>query len=184
MRSRRFTRLTLAALAGGGVVLIVLVLVWFQPQKLLLDTSVHEALPGAQSGGPGRADVRVVAGGSFSGLEHETSGRALLLELSDGSRFVRFEDLETSNGPDLRVYLSPLPAGRDLRAYGEGSIDLGGLKANTGNQNYAIPDDVDPAVYESAVIWCRRFTVGFGVAPLHAVPPSSGARSLATPQSP
>mgnify|MGYP006183142743 CR=1 FL=1 len=44
--------------------------------------------------------------------------------------------------------------------------DLGALKGNKGNQNYRIPNDVDPEQFKSAVIWCRRFTVGFGVAPL------------------
>ena len=107
-----------------------------------------------------------LARGSFHDLEHPTTGTASLIELEDGRRFLRLEDLETSNGPDLRVYLSEIPAGDDWYAYGERFVDLGALKGNRGDQNYALPGHVDLSAIESAVIWCRRFTVGFGVAPL------------------
>lgn len=108
----------------------------------------------------------ILAEGAFQSLEHATSGTAQVLELEDGSRFLRFEDLDTSNGPDLRVYLSEIPASDDWHAYGERFVDLGALKGNRGDQNYEIPEGTDLSHYESGVIWCRRFTVGFGVAPL------------------
>ena len=88
------------------------------------------------------------------------------MEIGDGRRFLRFEDLSTSNGPDLRVYLSEIPASDDWYAYGERFVDLGALKGNRGDQNYVLPDGLDLSEYKSAVIWCRRFTVGFGVAGL------------------
>jgi len=53
-----------------------------------------------------------------------------------------------------------------LHAYRNGFIDLGPLKGNRGNQNYAVPAGTDLSKFKSAVIWCRRFLVGFGVAPL------------------
>ena len=99
-------------------------------------------------------------------LEHETRGTAKIIQLEDGRRLLRLEDLETSNGPDLRVYLSEIPESDDWHAYGERYVDLGALKGNLGNQNYEIPTDMDLSRYKSAVIWCRRFTVGFGVAGL------------------
>jgi hypothetical protein len=174
------TTLIAIALVAGAVV-------WFQPQKLVIDRQVDEALPGAagenptNDGNPAPAGSegdsvpageaasgprRTLASGSFQSLEHKTVGRASLLELPDGTRYLRFEDLATSNGPDLRVYLSEIPASDDWYAYGERFTDLGALKGNLGSQNYPVPDDVDLARYKSAVIWCRRFTVGFGVAPL------------------
>lgn len=181
------TILIALALVAGAVV-------WFQPQKLVIDQQVNEALPGAAAvpggaepaagGGGGQAPAgsegdsappenkaassnsRKLASGRFQSLEHETAGRASLLELPDGTRYLRFEDLATSNGPDLRVYLSEIPASDDWYAYGERFTDLGALKGNLGDQNYPLPADVDVDRYKSAVIWCRRFTVGFGVAPL------------------
>ena len=84
-----------------------------------------------------------------------------ILTLADGSRLLRIEDLDTSNGPDVKVVLSPDPDG-----YADGAISLGTLKGNKGSQNYAIPNDVDVATFRSVVIWCKRFVVDFGVAPL------------------
>jgi hypothetical protein len=179
---KRHPRWSIAA-AVLGVGLALFVVLWFEPQKLFVNQTVNEAVPsvappaagsngegGGEPGGsgPGAADQPVtVARGSFQSLEHHTTGKALLIELPDGSHILRFENLDTSNGPDLRVYLSEIPASDDWHAYGERFVDLGDLKGNLGNQNYRIPKGVDVSRYRSAVVWCRRFTVGFGVAPLN-----------------
>jgi hypothetical protein len=154
-------------------IVAVVGLVWFQPQKLFIDATVNEAAPEADAmpdtlagerrgdepvGGPMRK--RLSLEGSFSSLAHETTGTALVTELADGSRVLRLEDFETSNGPDVRVYLST------GEPYGKDFVDLGGLKGNVGNQNYTVPSDVDLERYDTAVIWCRRFTVAFGAAEL------------------
>ncbi len=176
---RRFVhrhRGVVALLGALAVAAVVFVLVWFQPQKYFLNTTVNEAAPrgivanpadpSTGTTPPGAGQATVLASGEFRSLEHGTSGRAVVLELADGSRVLRFEALDTSNGPDLHVYLSEVAAGDDARGYGEGFVDLGKLKGNKGNQNYAIPTEVDLSRYSSAVIWCKRFAVGFGVAPL------------------
>src|SRR6266480_5222730 len=177
--ARRHPVINAAALAGAGV--IIFVLVWFQPQKLFLNKTVDERVPGviataparethrdATAGGSPPQALRVVRSGSFRSLEHATTGKAIVLHRPAGSLILRLEHLSTSNGPDLRVYLSRVPAGGDLRAYRTGFIDLGALKGNRGSQNYAIPAGTDLPAFKSAVIWCRRFAVGFGVAPLRA----------------
>ena len=157
------------------VAIAVVAVVWFQPQKLLIDETADEAVPRAaastdakdpSAGKKNEPAPETIASGEFQSLEHTTTGTASVIELADGRRFLRFEGLETSNGPDLRVYLSEVPASDDWHAYGEDFVDLGALKANLGDQNYEIPNDVDLDDFKSAVIWCRRFTVGFGVAPL------------------
>lgn len=164
--------LNLGVLIVAGVVFVIL---WFEPHKLFIEETLNEALPTAETTSAGRspnssedkaADPKVLASGSFSSLEHETTGNASIVEIADGRRFLRLEDLSTSNGPDLRVYLSEVPASDDWYAYGERYVDLGELKANRGDQNYEIPKGLDLSRFESAVIWCRRFTVGFGVAGL------------------
>ena len=177
-------------------VLATFALYWFAPWNLFVDREVDEALPGAVPGGrdeaegttgaanatgpagatgapPAEAEVEVVAlaEGGFESLEHETEGTALVIELEDGSRFLRLEDLVTSNGPDLRVILSDQPLSDDWEVWDDGNhIDLGGLKGNLGSSNYAIPSNVALGDFETAVIWCRRFSVGFGVAPLTPAP--------------
>ena len=173
-------RRLIGAAAFIGVGLIIFVLVWFQPQKLLLNKTVNESVPGviqtAPAGETSRkatADasppgLQVLRSGSFRSLEHPTTGTAIVLRRPAGRLILRLEHLSTSNGPDLRVYLSHVPASSDLHAYQTGFIDLGALKANRGNQNYAIPAGTDLSAFKSAVIWCRRFAVGFGVAPLQS----------------
>jgi hypothetical protein len=174
-----------AALIGAG--LIIFGLVWFQPQKLFLNKTVNEPVPGAIQTAPagetspsaptGRSSppgLQALRSGSFRSLEHATTGKAIVLRRPGGSLILRLERLSTSNGPDLRVYLSHVAASGDLHAYRTGFIDLGALKGNRGSQNYAVPVGTDLSGFKSAVIWCRRFAVGFGVAPL-----SPGALSTA-----
>jgi hypothetical protein len=183
---RRHPRVTLGIL-GLGLALFVFGIIWFEPQKLFLEDRVDEAPPGVAQAvgdseptdtatgdkkkGTKRSDAepagpQTIANGQFISLEHESHGRALVVEAPDGSRFLRFEDFSTSNGPDLVVYLSSKPATDDWYGYDADFVDLGELKGNIGNQNYEIPEGTNLNRYSSAVVWCRRFTVGFAVAPL------------------
>ena len=83
---------------------------------------------------------------------------------------LRIDDLDTDNGPDLKVWLTDAPVidGPDgWFVFDDGRyVDLGSLKGNKGSQNYAIPADVDLSPLTSVVIWCDRFSVSFGAAPL------------------
>jgi hypothetical protein len=45
-------------------------------------------------------------------------------------------------------------------------VDLGALKGNKGNQQYALPRDLDLERFTTVVIWCRAFSVNFARAPL------------------
>ncbi|MEO5842869.1 MAG: DM13 domain-containing protein [Acidimicrobiales bacterium] len=185
--SHRGRRRRQALLVGGVAVVaaVVFVLIWFQPQKLYIDDHVDEAAPvvvagpsttrapSAESGPttpetPPAATVvnGTVATGSFRSLEHQTTGRALVLLLPSGQRVLRFEDLDTSNGPDLRAILSSAPSTAGDKEFGDDYVELGKLKGNIGNQNYDIPSGVDLSRYSSAVMWCHRFKVDFGVAGL------------------
>jgi len=132
------------------------------------DANGDEATDDGAPDGPTPASEPVtLAEGAFRSLEHASSGTALLVELPDGSRYLRLQDLETSNGPDLRVVLTDQPLSEDWRVWDDGElIDLGGLKGNIGSSNYAIGSKVDLGTFRTAVVWCRRFSVGFAVAPL------------------
>ena len=188
-------------LIGGAGALVVLgiALAAFQPWRLFTNTTVHEALPssavvptgtpgstsaspGSPSASPGSpsASRTAVAGppvtlatGSFLTHEHHTSGRVRVLQLSDGSRVLRLEGLDTSDGPALHVWLSdqPVRAGRDgWGAFDDGAyLDLGDLKANHGDQNYPVPATADLQHLTSVSVWCARFHVSFGAAALAPV---------------
>lgn len=159
-----------AAISAVVVVSIAVLAWWFQPWKLFVDETVDEGAPslGPTAGASAPATPSVLSTGRFRSLEHETTGVATILTAPDGKRVVRLEDLRTSNGPDLVVMLSATPATEDgWRAYDDGlHVTLGKLKGNIGDQNYSVPPSVDLSRYRSVVIWCRRFTVGFGAAPL------------------
>ena len=73
--------------------------------------------------------------GSFAGAGdgvHNAEGVAKVIYLEDASDVLRLEDFRVTNGPDLYVYLATDKQASDF-------VDLGRLKANSGNQNYDIP---------------------------------------------
>jgi Electron transfer DM13 len=109
-----------------------------------------------------------LASGAFVDGEHATSGTASILQLPDGSRYVRLENFSTSDGPDVQVWLTDKAAGgNDWGKYDDGVyLPLGELKATDGNQNYSIPADANLSAFTSVVIWCDRFNVAFGTAPV------------------
>jgi len=152
-----------------GTLVAAAALALFQPWKLWIDTTVDETPPAAaatvDSGQP-----MVLARGSFVSHEHDTTGSAQILRRPDGTRVLRIEDLDTSNGPLLKVWLSDAPVhpgGDGWRVFDDGRhLDLGPLKGNKGSQNYTIPADADLTGYRSVSIWCARFHVSFGAAAL------------------
>ena len=108
-----------------------------------------------------------IAAGSFHSNAHETKGRATIYRLDDGRRVLRLTQFKTSNGPDVRVYLvAAADVQKEAAAKKAGIVDLGALKGNVGDQNYDIPAGLDLSKYRAVSIWCRRFTVNFGAAPL------------------
>jgi Electron transfer DM13 len=180
-----------AALAVG-----VFVAVWFQPQRLFIDERVDQAVPTAaapEAPAPTEPSTRPatppadagatttapppppepvdLATGSFVSRDHGTTGTVRVLELVDGRRFVRLENFETDSGPDVYVYLSTNPADGPEGAFDDSFVNLGRMQGNIGDQNYEVPEDVDPGAYASVVIWCDRFDSAFGAADLLAPPP-------------
>jgi electron transfer DM13 len=185
--SRRTLVVAVAALAVAG---LAVGLPLFQPWRLFTSTVVDESLPGAAptSAAPNTdptpsmatssappptvsADGPVtLARGTFITHEHDTTGTVAVIRLPDGSRVLRIEGLDTSDGPDLEVWLSDaevVEGTKGWRVFDDGAyVDLGDLKGNKGNQNYAIPADVDLGRFRSVSVWCDRFNVSFGAAAL------------------
>ncbi len=115
---------------------------------------------------PEEVDVEL-ARGRFEDAEYSTTGLARVLQLADGTRVLRLEGLATSDGPDLHVWISNQPSGGAWGSYDDDRyIRLGPLKATNGNQNYPIPADADLRGMTTVVIWCDRFDVAFGTAPV------------------
>jgi hypothetical protein len=132
----------------------------FATAAAMPDKEMDDAMPGGE-------DAVVLRKGTFRDADkfHQGSGIATIYDLPDGSRFLRFELFEVTNGPDLHVYLASgtAPTGReDLGEF----IDLGELKGNIGNQNYEISGGITLESFNSVVIYCVPFHVIFSYAPL------------------
>ena len=117
--------------------------------------------PAAEEPAPAAPTGPVLLGaGQFVGLAgHDGTGDAGIFENPDGSLVLRFENFDIENGPDLEVYLVPGADQTDLAA---GSIHLGALKGNIGDQNYELPPgtELPPGEY-TALVWCEAFSVEF-----------------------
>jgi hypothetical protein len=69
-------------------------------------------------------------------------------------------DFEVGPGPKFHVYLVPeANVTSSTRVAQTRYVDLGRLKAFKGSQNYPVPSGIDPARYQSVVIWCEQFGV-------------------------
>lgn len=207
------------SIAVASIALVVVVLVVFQPQRLLYDNVVDDEFPVIEptaadatamdddaddattddaeddpTGAEGPTDgndedaaetgdaqtgatemeadpepagpVALTSGDFISRSRYTVTGDATVYELQDGSRTLRLKDFESTNGPALFVYLTSADADAQDADLDADYIDLGALRGNVGNQNYAIPADVDLEVYDTVVIWCRPFSVAFGAANL------------------
>ena len=173
-------RRVIAALVVSAVSALVIVLAITRPWLAFIDVRVDEAIPtpvatvapspdSTATVDPPAGPISVAAG-TFISHEHETTGTATVIENPDGSRVLAIENLSTTNGPDVHVWLSAsdVVAGIDgwFVAGGAPFIDLGPIKGNQGNQVYDIPAGVDLAEYRSVSLWCVQFSVSFGAAQL------------------
>ncbi|MGW0802531.1 DM13 domain-containing protein [Nonomuraea sp. NPDC002799] len=177
-----FRRPATLAVIGVGAVLFAIAMYLFQPWRLFTTVTVNEAPPMLSSAPHDQAGIPLSATpppppastraeqltrGTFVTQEHRTTGTAEVLRLPDGSRVLRLADLSTSDGPDLRVWLSDQPITQDWSAFDDGRhLELGHLKGNKGSANYAIPAEADLGTLKTVTIWCKRFSISFGAAAL------------------
>lgn len=101
----------------------------------------------------------VINSGTFIEIDalHWGEGTATIYQLPDQRQVLRFDEFSSAMGGDVYVYLSRDPEPRTAVEVGVDFLDLGRLKGNIGNQNYAIPAGIDVNRYLSVVIFCRQF---------------------------
>src|SRR6266850_697205 len=152
-----------------GVGVVVLAVAWyaFRPELLFVNKTVNEEFPGGAAMASIENGPMPVMKGNFKGLAHKTKGLASIYQLEDGKRTLRLTEFETSNGPDVHVYLTAAEVEKGSDAIKEvGFVDLGSMKGNKGDQNYDLPASVDLSKYRAVTVWCKRFGVNFATAPL------------------
>ncbi len=176
--TRFFRKPAVWAVAAVVAVGLAFGLYWFQPWKLFTSTTVNDAAPVvvAPTATPGLtaapSPVALLLGeGELVTHEHDSSGTVQLVRLPDGRHQVILRNLATSDGPDLRVWLTdqPVLAGRaGWHVFDDGKhVELGRLKGTHGTQVYDVPANTDPAQFRSVTIWCARFKVSFAAAELN-----------------
>jgi hypothetical protein len=151
-------------------IIAVLFVAWyaFRPERLYINKPVHEELASTNA-----ASIQTIESGDFYGIAHPTEGTATIYREGDGALMLRFTKFKTSNGPNVHVYLVAADDAKDETALHATFIDLGPIKGNVGDQDYDLATSVDLSKYRAVSIWCKRFSVNFGVAPLkpdHLVP--------------
>lgn len=184
----KLSRRTWIISAAIALVVVTIGALVFKPWLLFVNVEVNDAIPQvapttaapsgsaenpaptAESGAPQPEGPVLISSGEFVSHEHSTSGKASIYRLPDGSHQLALENLETTTGPDVRVWLSagPVVEGRDgwFTAGQHPHLELGPLKGNRGNQVYTLPADVDPSEWPTVDLWCVAFGVSFGAAPL------------------
>lgn len=96
--------------------------------------------------------------GQFQGQSnHVTTGGVSLVQTASGWEIHLADDFTFDGAPDPRIAF-----GRDGR-YAEGT-DFAELRSDTGAQIYAVPEGIDPAAFDTIVLWCRQFSVPLGYA--------------------
>lgn len=148
---------------------VIIPILWYTLSPLFIDKVVNEEIPIANEDSNAVSEnaseniaenIDSLYIGNFKDADsfHKVSGTAKVISQGN-SRYLRFEDFQATNGPDLYVYLSTGKNDDDF-------VNLGKLKGNIGNQNYEIPSDADLEKYGNVLIWCQRFSVLFGSAEL------------------
>jgi Electron transfer DM13 len=155
-----------------SLVIIALFVAWYalRPERLIVNKRVDETAPAATAG-----SLEALASGSFHSIAHETKGTATVYRAANGGRILRFSNFSTSNGPDVHVYMVAADNAYDAATVEHaGFIDLGNIKGNIGDQDYTLGRDVDLSKYRAVSVWCKRFSVNFGTAPLNTIETKSG----------
>ncbi len=99
-------------------------------------------------------------GGSFlSGPSGTVTGSAKIY-LKEGKYILALENFKTSNGPDLKVYISK-------EMFPVNFIKLGDLQSTNGNQLYDINGSPDFTAYKFALIHCEKYNHLYGYAELN-----------------
>ena len=106
---------------------------------------------------------QVLSAGTLSGANgYTSSGDVQLIFSADTQTYsLIFENFSSSNGPDLKVYLGTDSSATDF-------INLGDLKSTSGTLRYDFPASRFKSEFDTAIIWCERFSQLFGVADLRA----------------
>jgi len=113
------------------------------------NNEVNETIAGMSPSELEKATIILLRFGNFTSQQNgtEAQGLAKILTVNDNP-FLRFENFNVTNGPDLHVYFTN---GKDINS----GMDLGMLKGNMGAQNYFLGGIANQ--YDTVVIASKPF---------------------------
>lgn len=97
--------------------------------------------------------------GTFNNGPYGVVNGAAKIYLKNNQHILALENFNSSNGPDLHVYIS-----KEVQPVNY--IDLGRLQSVTGNQQYPLTGNINFSEYKYALIHCQRYNHLFGSAEL------------------
>jgi len=122
---------------------------------LVLAGAVVARPAGAQDQPDMVADSVVYQGNFRSVAGHDVGGGYQVL-LRDGRWVVRMmENFTSEKVPDGHVYLS-----NHAETLGRDAFHVNRLVRRNGEQEYVLPEDIDPTAFRFLLVWCVRFDVG------------------------
>ena len=94
-------------------------------------------------------------GAGFSNGPYGSVSGTARVYLTNGKYQLALESFTSSNGPDLKVYLSKEQQPVNF-------VNLGSLRSTAGNQLYDIPANTNVKDYTYALIYCQQYSHLFG----------------------
>lgn len=124
----------------------------------LLTTFQYPVLSSAQTSEQEQSTQLKVKPRPFFKKKRKIRGTWKIIESNNVTRILFSEDFKTKNGPDLKVFLSPVSY-QDVN--GENAIyeavNLGILKSNKGSQSYIIPESINLKDFSTILIHCEAY---------------------------
>lgn len=123
------------------------------PWELTVEQQVDHPL--VEDAMPEMAQATVVSTATLYNVDRTVKGTARVYRLPDGRHAIRLEDFFVTANIDLEIRLSELPEPKSTdEVVSAPFVDVAFLKATVGSMNYVVPPEIDPARFQSIVIWC------------------------------
>ena len=141
------------------------------PWHLEVDQEIDAPLVEAPTAAMSAPGSKVVASGSFSGIDQTGMGQVTIYRQADGLYSLRLVDFFVSPTTDLELRMSTLAAphnSQDLMT--APSVLVGPMDVTAGSLNYTVPSTVDVTRFHSLYVWCSLTQSAYAGASLVASP--------------
>ncbi len=104
------------------------------------------------------AQDATIATGGFTNVDMKTTGTWSFETRADGVYAVLAADFKARKAPDLKIFLSKLPASDVDGDNATDGVFVAALTSHKGAQAFKLPAGVDLASFQSIVIHCQQYS--------------------------